>query len=268
MAEAQPIRIPVEISRPTRVFDLVVRGYDRRQVDDHIIRLEQELAEVVWQHDVLESERHQVRAGLADLDRQRAEWEERKATWQPSFAELGERVSTILSLAQQEAEQFRTRTAREHADEHRRAEREIAAARETFEHEMAESRAGLRRDLDLMRREAEAAAVQIVHTARSEADALVEAARHEADGIRIRAQEMLAAARQERARVVHQLGELTDRLKAAQNFLAEAGEPLAPPAPAGPTGPTGTAGPADTAGRAAPAPARPRAVVHIDAMDD
>jgi hypothetical protein len=243
MAEAQPIRIPMEISRPPAVFDLVVRGYDRRQVDEHVGRLEQELAELAWQRDVLDSERQQVRAAREEVAAERATWEEQRATWQPSFSALGERVNEILSMSQQEAEQLRVRTARECDDERRAAEQEIAKIREAFAAESAQTRAELRRDLDLARREAEAEAAQIVHNARTEAESLVEAARHEADGIRLRAQEILAAARQERTKVALQMSEVADRLSSARQFLNEAGEPTAAPQP-------------------------PRHVVQIDAMND
>jgi hypothetical protein len=242
MSEAEPIKIPVEISRPPAVFDLVVRGYDRRQVDEHVGRLEQELAELAWQRDVLDAERQQVRAVREEIAGERAAWEEQKASWTPSFAALGERVNEILTMSQQEAEQLRLRTVRECEETRRALDQEMAKAREALAAEHVQNKAELRRDLDMTRREAEAEAAQILHNARTEADSLVEAARHEADGIRIRAQEILAAARQERTKLAMHLSEVADRLASAQSFLAEAGEsPDAPP---------------------------PRNVVHIDAMDD
>ena len=243
MTEAEPIRIPVEISRPPAVFDTAVRGYDRRQVDEHVGRLEQELAELAWQRDVLDSERQQVRAAREEIAAERAAWEDQKASWQPSFAALGERVNEILTMSQQEAEQLRIRTARECEEQRRAAEQEIAKVREAQAADDARVKAELRRDLDMARREAEAEAAQILHNARTEADGLVEAARHEAEGIKIRAQEILAAARQERTKLAMHLAEVSERLASAQNFLADAGESpdVLPP---------------------------PRTVVHIDAMDD
>jgi cell division septum initiation protein DivIVA len=250
MAE-EPIRIPVEISRPPAVFDLVVRGYDRRQVDEHVTRLEQELAELAWQRDVLEAERQQVRAGREQLERERTEWERTKQDWQPSFSALGDRVSQILAMSQTEAEQLRAGTVRECAEERRKLARELASAKETVARQSAQSKAALRRELDAMRHAAEAESARIVHNARSEADAMLEAARHDVDGIKIRAQELLASARQQRTRVALQLTEVTERVAAAQQFLSEAGEPA------------GTGGSADRE----PAPP-PRIVVQIDAMDD
>jgi cell division septum initiation protein DivIVA len=250
MAE-EPIHIPVEISRPPTVFDLVVRGYDRRQVDEHVTRLEQELAELAWRRDVLEAERQQVRAGREQLERERAEWERTKQDWQPSFSALGDRVSQILAMSQTEAEQLRTRTIRECAEERRKLEQELAAAKETAARHSAQSKAALRRELEAMRRAAEVDSAQIVHNARSEADAMLEAARRDVDGIRIRALELLASARQQRTKVALQLTEVTERVAAAQQLLAEAGEPA------------GTGESAD--GEAAPPP---RIVVQIDAMED
>src|SRR5262249_18445929 len=74
-----------------------------------------------------------------------------------------------------------------------------------------------------------------------EADSLVEAGRHEADGIRIRAKEVLASARQERTKVALQLTEVADRITAARQFLDEAADSPDTPGP-------------------------PRIVGHIDAM--
>jgi cell division septum initiation protein DivIVA len=233
----------MEISRPPAVFDVVVRGYDRRQVQEYLSGLEEELAELAWQRDVLDGERQQVRAACEELAAERAAWEEAKAGWQPSFAALGERVNEILTMAQQEAEQLRTRTARECEEERRTVEHETGKAREEFAIQSVQMKAELRRDLDLARREAEAEAAQILHNARSEAESLVEAARHEAEGIRIRAQEVLAAARQERTKAALQLAEVVERINSAHRFLVDAGESVDGSAP-------------------------PRIVVHIDAMDD
>jgi cell division septum initiation protein DivIVA len=243
MADAQPIRIPMEISRPPAVFDVVVRGYDRRQVQEYLSGLEQELAELAWQRDVLDAERQQVRVAREELVAERAAWEQERIGWQPSFAALGERVNEILTMAQQEAEQLRTRTARESQEERRTVEQEINKAREELATQSVHTKAELRRDLDLARREAEAEAAQILHNARTEAESLVQAARHEAEGIRIRAREILAAAWQERTKITLQLAEVVERISSAHQFLTDVGESADGSAP-------------------------PRIVVHIDAMDD
>jgi chromosome segregation ATPase len=246
MTEAEPIpapiRIPMEISTPPAVFDLVLRGYDRRQVDAHIAKLEEELAEIAWQRDVLEGERQQLRRVRERLEAERAALDQQPAR-PPSLSEVGERVQEILSMSQQEAEQLRARTARECEQERRKVDQEIAKAREDFARESTQQKAELRRDLDMNKREADAAVTETLHNAQVEADGVVEAARHEADGIKIRANEILAAARQERTKVALYLTEVMDRISAAQQFLAEAGEP------------------GETA-------VRPRATVHIDAMDE
>jgi DivIVA domain-containing protein len=247
MTEAEPIRIPMEISTPPAVFDLVLRGYDRRQVDEHVGRLEQELAELAWQRDVLDAERQQVRAARAEMEAERAAWEGERVVRPPTLSEVGNRVKEILSMSQQEAEQLRARTARECEQERRKVEQEIAKAREEFAAESAQTKAELRRDLDLTRREADADVAQTLHNAQVEAEGVVEAARHEADGIKIRANEILGAARQERTKVALYLTEVMERISAAQQFLSEAGE--------GKPGKNGEAPP-------------PRATVQIDAMDD
>jgi chromosome segregation ATPase len=238
----EPIRIPMEISTPPAVFDLVLRGYDRRQVHEHIARLEQELAELAWQRDVLDAERQQVRAAREEVEAERAAWKDQRPVRPTSLSEAGERIQEILSLSQQEAEQLRARTARECEQERRKVDQEIAKAREQLAQESTRSKAELRRDLDLSKREADADVAQALHNAQVEADGMVDAARHEADGIKIRANEILAAARQERTKVALYLTEVMERISAAQQFLVEAGE--------------------------SGEPTKPRATVQIDAMDD
>lgn len=218
---ADPIRIPVEVTTPPPIFELVAKGYDRTQVDEHLLRLEQELAEVAWQRDWLESQRQEVEQERERLRAERESWEAERDAWEPSFAKLGERAQLILSMAQQEADALLEAT-RRHCEERRaRDDAEASAARAAFEQEAAEARAQLRRELDLARLRAEAEANEIVHAARQQAARLTEAARHEAETTRLRGLEYLAAARQERAKTAAMLGDMSDRLRRAAERLSD-----------------------------------------------
>ena len=86
------VRIPVEVAAEAAVFKVVGRGYDPRQVDAHVSALEQELAELRWEHDELAAQRL---AQAAQRDEQER--------WTPSFRALGDRMVQLMRLAEQEA---------------------------------------------------------------------------------------------------------------------------------------------------------------------
>ncbi|HEX5494255.1 MAG TPA: hypothetical protein VFX70_06750 [Mycobacteriales bacterium] len=224
---AEPIRIPVEVTAAPPIFDLVSRGYDRVQVDEHLLAVEQELAEVCWQRDWLESqekevtrERERLTAERADWEAERDAWQAEKDAWEPSPAKIGDRAHAILRMAHEEAEQLLEATRRACADRRARDEAEASAARESLERELAEARAGLRGELDLMRLQTEAEVHELVHQARQQAARIAEAARHETETMRLRALEYLGAARQERAKAASLLGDLADRLHTVSERLA------------------------------------------------
>jgi len=86
------VRIPVEVAAEAAVFKVIGRGYDPRQVDAHVSALEQELAELRWEHDELAAQRL---AQAAQRDEQER--------WTPSFRALGDRMVQLMRLAEQEA---------------------------------------------------------------------------------------------------------------------------------------------------------------------
>lgn len=230
---AEPIRIPVEITAAPPIFELTSRGYDRTQVDAHLLIAEQELAEVTWQRDWLESrekeverERERLAAERAEWEAERDAWQAEKDAWEPSPARIGDRAHTILRLAHEEAEQLLAATRRHCTERRTRDEAEANRARESLEREIAEARAGLRSELELMRLEAETQARELVHRARQQAAELTETARHETEVMRLRATEYLGAARQERAKAAALFGDLSERLHTVAGRLANTGEEL------------------------------------------
>ena len=91
------VRIPVEVATEAAIFSPAGRGYDREQVDAHVAALEQELAELRWEHEDLAGQRQVLAV-------QRAQ----QARWTPSFTALGERVVQLVRLAEEEACALRT----------------------------------------------------------------------------------------------------------------------------------------------------------------
>jgi DivIVA domain-containing protein len=111
-------------------FDLVLRGYDRHQVDAHLART---AALVTDMQEALAAAGARETALAAELAAVRAELERGR----PSFDALGERVASMLSLAESEATQMRTD-----------AERDAVALRTAAEREAADIRSDARREAD------------------------------------------------------------------------------------------------------------------------
>ena len=111
-----PLR-PEEEAPPT--FDLVRRGYDRHQVDGHLAWLEERLRETESLRSAAE---HAAARAAAEAAGARDELEQNRPDW----ASFGERIGSILRLAEDEAAELRQRGARdaEHlaADARRMAE--------------------------------------------------------------------------------------------------------------------------------------------------
>ncbi len=89
------VRIPVEVATEAAVFSPAGRGYDRKQVDAHVAALEQELAELRWEHEDLAGQRQALFV-------QRAQ----QACWTPSFTALGERVVQLVRLAEEKLARY------------------------------------------------------------------------------------------------------------------------------------------------------------------
>jgi cell division septum initiation protein DivIVA len=203
------IIIPVEPETPAQVFDVVLRGYDRGQVDRWVAGLEDELAELRFRAEsvaALQAELVEQRTKVA-ADRERFAAE--RDAWQPSFAELGERAAQMLTLAQDEAEALRAR-----------AEQEAAQLRELTQREMAD-----------LRRRAQAAAMaeqrraeSMVEAAQVAAARIATEAAAQAEAIRRDAHDNVATLRRERADLVADLGLLAERLNSLATGGPEASE--------------------------------------------
>lgn len=173
-------------------FDVVLRGYDRRQVDDYLDRVEAALNDADARHAedaqrlaALESQVVDMHERLADA--------ERRAEGRPEPAPVaGDRIAAMLRLADEEAVAIRDAARQE-------AERLIADAQLRAGQETA------KRTAELDRRE------QDIATAADDAAALRRGAQEEADAIRAKAEDDAAATRQqaqEELRQLHEAGQL------------------------------------------------------------
>src|SRR5689334_25260467 len=75
-----------EDSTPPREFDVVLRGYDRHQVEEHIKQLDNEVRQSREQTSAMQRE-------LSDAHRQLQEQE------RPTYSGLGARIEQLLRLA-------------------------------------------------------------------------------------------------------------------------------------------------------------------------
>jgi cell division septum initiation protein DivIVA len=75
---------------PPREFDVVLRGYDRHQVEEHIKQLDNEVRQSREQTSAMQRE-------LSDAHRQLQEQE------RPTYSGLGARIEQLLRLAEEQA---------------------------------------------------------------------------------------------------------------------------------------------------------------------
>ena len=184
--------VPLTDDEQPTGFDVVLRGYDRRQVDDYLDRVEAALNDADARHaedaqrlTALESQVVDMHERLADA--------ERRAEGRPEPAPVaGDRIATMLRLADEEATAIRDAARQE-------AERIITDAQVQAGQETA------KRTAELDRRERDIA------TAAEDADATRRQAQQDADEIRTRAEQEAAATRQqaqEELRRMHEAGQL------------------------------------------------------------
>ncbi|MDX6197311.1 MAG: hypothetical protein QOJ79_462 [Actinomycetota bacterium] len=184
--------VPLSDDEQPSGFDVVLRGYDRRQVDDYLDRVEAALNDADARHaedaqrlTALESQVVDMHERLADA--------ERRAEGRPEpVPVVGDRIAAMLRLADEEAAAMRDAARQE-------AERIIAEAQVLAGQETA------KRTAELDRRERDIA------TAAEDADAKRQQAQQEADAIRAQAEEEAVATRQaaqEELRRMHEAGQL------------------------------------------------------------
>src|ERR1700710_1880394 len=88
------------------VFDLIRRGYDREQVDSHLAWLEERVQEAEQAREAAEAS-----ASHAPADAERGP--EELESGRPSWDALGERITQILNLAEEEGAEIRAARSRE-----------------------------------------------------------------------------------------------------------------------------------------------------------
>jgi DivIVA domain-containing protein len=240
--------VPLSEEDQPNGFDVVLRGYDRRQVDDYLDRVEVALGEADQRH-ADDAQR------LAALERQVAEQHERlvdaerRAAGQPEPVPVaGDRIAAMLRLADEEATAIRA-AARDEADrlvleaQTRATEETSTRTKELDQRELELARA--RDDVDKATLQAQKDAESIRSNAERDAEQTRASAASDADAARVKAEEavrrmheagqreaaaMTAEARRQveelsrqRDAIAAQLQQLRDTLSGAVAPLAGAG---------------------------------------------
>ncbi len=220
-----------------RRFDVVLRGYDRSTVDEHVGRQAEQIESL--RRELADSER---RRALAEQHATATETEIRGLRSDPQFNErtppeesFGYRAEKLLRLAEQEAAEARAAAGREAAAVIEQAR----AAAEQHRHEVEQSliaRSSLldqqaaQRTVELQEREQQIAAQ--MSTARSEIDTMHESARRaaeqhrrqaegDAETVRARAAHAAQRMRDQAEQEVARLASLRDDARAEITRLAE-----------------------------------------------
>jgi hypothetical protein len=161
----------------TNHFRSVLRGYDPAQVDQQVHELaqaakaaRQEAAERTIQVSKLEAAQDQLRSEVErHVQRARALEEEQRKASAPTYATLGERIGSILTLADEEAGEMRVRAQADAANHHALADESALATRQDADRYAAE-----------MHSAAEAEAARFMEDAKQQADSVLDDADRQA----------------------------------------------------------------------------------------
>lgn len=201
-------------------FDVVMRGYSRGQVDDFVKRTKRQVEELE-----IRLARAEREAEDARRDRDRASEEALTAnrkleSHEPTFDDLGERITQILRLAQEEADQ--RRSAAEAEAEEARTEARSAAERIHQEVEEKRSSAGdeadrirteARDEAERIRREAGDSAEQVRVEAEEKADRVVSEAEERSGRLEESARQRVEQLEEQHTQLVSQLSSVRDSLQ-------------------------------------------------------
>ncbi|MCU1589957.1 MAG: hypothetical protein JWP11_1213 [Frankiales bacterium] len=184
--------VPLSDDDQPNGFDVVLRGYDRRQVDDYLDRVEAALNDADARHAEDAQRLSALESQVTDMHERLADAERRAAGRPEPAAVAGDRIAAMLHLAEEEAASIRAAATQD-------AEGLVAEAQVRAGQESA------KRTSELDQREHDIA------TAAEQAAATRQQAAEEAVAIRARAEEEAVAGRQhaqEELRRMHEAGQL------------------------------------------------------------
>lgn len=171
--------IPLEPDGVQPGFDIVLRGYDRGQVDRQISWLEEQLGatdrETATLTEALRRAEHDAAQARRQADQAAAELERGR----PTFEALGERVSTMLRLAEEEAEALKAAGQTEVDRARAQSAEELAAAHRA----LAEAHQAAEQQAQAVLGQAREEAQRLITEARRSAAETTSAAQHQVDAM-------------------------------------------------------------------------------------
>jgi hypothetical protein len=199
-------------------FDIVLRGYERKQVDEHLARTAAERQAAAQRIGALERRVEELHFELQNAQKQGGEAE-------PSYAGLGARVEKILRLAEEEAKDLQAEAQAKAEKERKAAEVNAAQVRAQAEEDGRARREQTRQEAAKLLEEARKEAAQVRAEAaneaaakRDEAEGILEAARAKAAQAAAEFEASLAKRREQAER------DLAVRQEAAERHLKETSE--------------------------------------------
>lgn len=192
--------VPLEDEAEQRGFDVVLRGYDRTQVDRHVAWLEELLASEEAKAKVAEQNVNAAQEEVARARRDAGAMQAQLQRGKPTYEALGQRIGQMLALAEQEAEALRA-TGRTEA--------------QALQGNLQQQEAVAAKEREGRNRAAEQEAAALVRRAREEADRVVGEARRQAAGTTQTAQQQVEQLARQRDAIRAELTRLRDGLAAA-----------------------------------------------------
>lgn len=243
--------VPLHDEQETSGFDVVLRGYDRRQVEDYVERVEVALAAADRQHAEDADRLVALETQVLSLQSAVADAEQRAAGLPEPASRLTERLAGMLRLAEEEAEQIvgqaqeqASRTMAERTEELDQRAASISTAAD----EADQTRLDAQRDAETVRASAQQEAAGTLAEARRAADEMAdqvhqqtEAKRHQAEQdvallheqSRARTAEMTERAQREVEDLARQRDTIAAQLQALYGNIGAAVGPLGGQPPAG-----------------------------------
>jgi peptidoglycan DL-endopeptidase CwlO len=217
MTTEHPLSAAARDAGVENLFETVFKGYAKRQVEDYIAWLQEQVSAAKAE---LTDARRELATARNDLVETRAQLQTR-----PAHEEISVRMAQILRLAEEEAQQERDAGAQQAASVLEQARGEARAALEAAHANAAEIVRAARRECDDELAGARAEANRLVETARRQAEGTMSDARERAQRALAdadRRTEQITALQQRRlAAVLSAHEDVVRRLEAARSVIGE-----------------------------------------------
>ncbi|MGI8696080.1 MAG: DivIVA domain-containing protein [Mycobacteriales bacterium] len=156
----------VPMQHPASSFDIVMRGYDRAQVEEHLDRLDADLRIAAADRDAAAARSADLASQLAsthgEIESLRAKLEQ---TGLPTYERMGERIAGMLTMAEAEGDDIRRKAHEDTAA--------LRAERATLEQEISSARAAAAREQEDLTNRTRHEREQLENAARTRAASLI-----------------------------------------------------------------------------------------------